>query len=302
MSLQTIQTSDCVNWVDLSNPGEDELRQITDEYKLDWHQVKNCLLPDHLPAYEMVGTGYFIMTCWFSTPPKHHMHTFQEMTSKIAIFYSKDFIITIHNNKPPFFEEEQVKKFFKNNNGFSCTANNILAFIVLMILRSYETAAVKLSEQIDEYESTILLKHLKPQMLKGLYYLKRKAGICKRLIMLTGEIVNFVKSLEVDVNTKRDIDDIQLKLSIWYDQIIDDLNNLLNTYLSLSAYKTNDVMKILTIFSVFFMPLTFIVGIYGMNFKFMPELTTKWGYPIVLAIMAMITVGIFLWFRKRKWL
>ncbi len=76
----------------------------------------------------------------------------------------------------------------------------------------------------------------------------------------------------------------------------------MNLYMSFAAQKTNDVMKVLTIFSVFFMPLTFIVGIYGMNFEFMPELKQKWGYPIVLIVMAIVTGVIYQWFRKKKWL
>jgi magnesium transporter len=72
--------------------------------------------------------------------------------------------------------------------------------------------------------------------------------------------------------------------------------------LAVSAQRTNEVMRILTIFSVFFMPLTFIVGVYGMNFDWMPELHVWWGYPVVMAIMVVIIIGIFGWFRWRKWL
>ena len=61
-------------------------------------------------------------------------------------------------------------------------------------------------------------------------------------------------------------------------------------------------MKVLTIFSVFFMRLTFIVGIYGMNFEFMPELKEKWGYPGVIILMAIVTVLIYSWFKRKKWL
>ncbi|MBC8644918.1 hypothetical protein H9W95_15300 [Flavobacterium lindanitolerans] len=121
-------------------------------------------------------------------------------------------------------------------------------------------------------------------------------------MLLTNEVVNSVKVEEKDLPALQDVRDLHLKLLTLYGQVQDDANNLLNIYLSLSARKTNDVMKILTIFSVFFMPLTFIAGIYGMNFKFMPELDEKWGYPLALLAMVIVSVIIFIWFRRKKWL
>ena len=100
----------------------------------------------------------------------------------------------------------------------------------------------------------------------------------------------------------QDVRDQHLKMQTLYGLILEEVNNLLNLSMSFAAQRTNDVMRVLTLFSVFFMPLTFIVGIYGMNFEFMPELRSKWGYPAVLAIMAIIALLIFFWFRRKKWL
>ena len=84
------------------------------------------------------------------------------------------------------------------------------------------------------------------------------------------------------------------------DKVFENVNNLLNLSMSFASQRTNEVMKVLTLFSAFFLPLTFLVGIYGMNFEFMPELGKKWGYPAVLLLMVLITLVIYFWFKKKK--
>ncbi|MDH4036430.1 MAG: magnesium/cobalt transporter CorA [Candidatus Krumholzibacteria bacterium] len=80
------------------------------------------------------------------------------------------------------------------------------------------------------------------------------------------------------------------------------VNGLMNTYLSVTSNRTNEVMKVLTIMASIFIPLTFIAGIYGMNFQDMPELTKKWAYPAVLGVMTATGIGMLLFFRHRGWL
>jgi magnesium transporter len=91
-------------------------------------------------------------------------------------------------------------------------------------------------------------------------------------------------------------------MHFYADELVDDVNNLLSVQLALASHRTNEVVRVLTVFSVFFLPLTFIVGVYGMNFQFMPELRERWGYPSVLAGMAVVTLAIYVWFRRRGWL
>jgi magnesium transporter len=86
------------------------------------------------------------------------------------------------------------------------------------------------------------------------------------------------------------------------EEIYDSSQSLLNIYISLSSQKTNDVMRVLTVFSAFFLPLTFIVGIYGMNFQFMPELSQHYGYPGVLVFMLLLTIIIYQWFNRKGWI
>ena len=128
-----------------------------------------------------------------------------------------------------------------------------------------------------------------------------KKNIIIKLLILTEDITHALNAYKAHNLALQDAKDLHTKLLTLFNQLHDDVGNLQQIYLSISAQKTNEVMKVLTTFSVFFLPLTFIVGVYGMNFKFMPELESIWGYPIVLAIMVAITVLIYWWFKRKKW-
>ena len=174
--------------------------------------------------------------------------------------------------------------------------------IIWQALETFDDPAERLSEQVDFYENQIILKRTNNDQVEALYFIKRQASVSIKVLLLMLEPLNHIRTEPKDEAELQDVRDQHLKIQTLYSQILEDVNNLMNLYVSFSAQKTNDVMKILTIFSVFFMPLTFIVGIYGMNFDFMPELSKKWGYPAVLIIMVIITITIYQWFKRKRWL
>jgi magnesium transporter len=81
---------------------------------------------------------------------------------------------------------------------------------------------------------------------------------------------------------------------------VENSNQLMTTYLSISDQKNNEVVRLLTIFSAFFLPLTFIAGVYGMNFDFMPELKWRYGYLFSILFMFLIVLIIYIWFRRKR--
>jgi magnesium transporter len=287
-------------WIDLCNPTAEELSSVTKAYNLHEYTVVDCLDDSHLPKYEKIESYHFVIVRSYFPNTDENPHTIQDLTSKIAIFYSEKFLITIHRRQNDFLNAVQ-EKYCTLGIINQLNIRELVTQIVRSSMQSFEKPALVLSGEADDYEERIFLQNVIPLFQKKIYYLKHKATVSKKVLLLTSEVINHIHHNASNPYTQ-DLKDLHLKLVTIYDQIQDDVNNLLNVYISLSAQKTNEIVKVLTILSVFFMPLTFIAGIYGMNFAYMPELNYKLGYPFVIVLMGAVALGIYIWVKQKKWL
>lgn len=294
-------SENCTNftWIDVQDPTVDELKKISKKYKLHRYTVMDCLQPDHLPKQEDLGSMQFVIARYLIENDSIKLHTIQEISSKVAIFYNAEVIITIHRLKPVFLKNLHLK--YSEGEGHQSTSQ-LVTRIMWHVLHSYDKVALDVSKNIDDKEEIVFMKPLTKELLEDLYLIRRKASVCLKLMLLSKEIINKVPYADNDPTALQDVKDLHLKLITLFEQAHEDSTHLLDIYLSLSSKNSNEVMKVLTIFSVFLLPPTFIVGLYGMNFRFMPELVYKWGYPIVLIVIVAITVVIYLWFKRKRWL
>jgi magnesium transporter len=299
MAKKEQELSTQVKWVNLTDPTAEEIQELSVQYGLNEHTVRDCMEPEHLPKYELNDDKHFLILRFYSHNFNSTMTTIQEMTNKLAIFFTEDYIITIHKAPVPFLEMLRKKLV---EPGKCVTTSELLTRIVWQALETFDNPVNRLSEQIDFYENQIILKKNTVDPMEPLYFIKRQASNAHKVLMLMQEPINHLLVKAGEEAAVQDVRDQALKMQTLYNQALEDVNNLTNLYLSFAAQRTNDVMKILTIFSVFFLPITFIVGLYGMNFKFMPELDQRWGYPAVLLIMVVVTVITYLWFKRKKWL
>ncbi len=293
------QICEGINWVDVTDPSPAEMQEISKEYNLNAHLVRDCLEPDHLPKYDYVDDVHFLILRFYAHALDKRMGSIQELTNKVAVFYKEDFLITIHRNEAPFLEIIR-KKYVETNRCSSIM--QVITRIVWNTLETFDDPANLLSEHLDFYENQVMMRKINNEQMEALYHIKRQASVSHKLMLLLREPINHIQAVPGDEAALQDVKDQHLKIQTLYSQVLEDVNNLMNLYISFSAQKTNDVIRVLTLFSVFFLPLTFIVGIYGMNFDYMPELNLKWGYPAVLLVMIIITIGIYLWFLRKKWL
>lgn len=286
-------------WLDMTNPTPDELNAVAGQYGLYYTVVKDCLEPDHLPKFEAFENVNFLIARIYSPKKDKEADTIQDLSSKIAIFYGPDFLITVHRLPQPILEDIRHRYV---DTGHCASTTELTIRIVRLALASYVDPGLQLVSSLDAHESSVFLREKAPDLLRHLYYLKRKASSAKRILTLSNDILVSLRRIESPSSLLQDTQDLQVKAVTLYDQLEESVTNLLSIYLSLSSQRTNEVMRVLTIFSAFFLPLTFIAGIYGMNFEFMPELGWKVGYPGVLVFMLLVAAGIYTWFKRKGWI
>lgn len=285
------RTFENFEWTDFCNPNKDGLAEMAEKYQLDYHQIKDSLEPGHLPKFEKESNYQFLILRAFTSSIGQRATTITEFSSKIAFFYNEKKLITIHRIPFDFIDS------------FNLTFNQVedlLLHLIHKMLNSYQPPLDELDGRIEEFENTIFLKNEAKVSMEDLYYLKMQTRITKKLLIIFQNVMHQLEVGRKNKSALQDLKDRLFQLILKYDEVLENANNLLNTWHLVNAKRTNDTIKLLTVFSAFFLPLTFIVGIYGMNFENMPELTWKYGYFVALFIMIIISVFIFIWFRKRK--
>jgi magnesium transporter len=268
--------------------------------------VEDSLDPEHLPKYERIGTVTFIIIRAFDDAATRDCSTIQEMTRKVAIFYSTDFVLTIHRTDQPFLAA-LIEKYQSPPPAGAERRKSFLPRVLIEIINSaigtYERPLGEAEGAIDKFEATVFGEHELGGLLQRIYTEKRRVTQMRRMLSHTLDVVQrLVPASEPTAPLFQDLRENAESMYSYAEDLVEDVNNLLSIQLALASHRTNEVVRVLTVFSVFFLPLTFIVGIYGMNFDFMPELREHWGYPAVLGAMGLVTLVIYLWFRRRGWL
>ncbi|MEO6068822.1 MAG: CorA family divalent cation transporter [Gemmatimonadota bacterium] len=289
-----------LKWVDVVDPTPAEVERLVKEYGLHHEAVEDCLDPEHLPKFEKQdGVTFLIVRAWDQTSDPRG-DSVQALTRKVALFVGHDFLVTIHR-KP----EGYLHRLFEEAHG----AGNEgpipeLVFKILdAAVMTYETPLQRLEDALDKWHDALFSRSGPPPALDELAIFKRQIALYKRMLQATILVFQRFAPVGERVNPACQslIEDTQ-SMHAWADEQLDEANNLLQLQFALATHRTNDVVKVLTIFSAFFMPLTFLVGIYGMNFRHMPELEWQFGYFWSLGLMGVTALGIWLWFRRKGWL
>jgi magnesium transporter len=287
-------------WLDVIDPTPEELNALAHDYGLHQSLVADCLQPLHLPKHEQFDNGVFIIVRAFDETSSLEDTSVQALTGKIALFMSDRMLISIHRQDPTFLEAVR-QKYRQVTNDVHLQV--ILLEIVLAALETYHQALELAEDQVHAFEVAVLSDHQDAAHWNDIFYTHARLTVIKRLFWHTQDALQkLVPQGDFILPLRQDVRERIISLQFFADNLLDDLRNLLSVQLGLVSHRTNKVMRTLTVFSVLFMPLTFVAGIYGMNFQHMPELTWRYGYFGVLGLLAFTTISLLIWFQRKGWL
>ncbi len=224
----------------------------------------------------------------------------------LSLILTDSFLISFQERKGDVFEpvRERIRKQKKRiRNG----GTDYLLFALLdVVIDNYIYIISILGEKIDMLEENLLLDP-RQEVINEINSYKRELNFLRKNIKPTREMIISLSKLDSDfINDStvlhfKELQDNINQASDSSDSYREILSDQLNIYHTTISGKLNDIMKFLTVFSVIFIPLTFIAGIYGTNFDFVPELHYKYSYYIMWAVMITVAVGMLLYFKKKKW-
>jgi magnesium transporter len=292
-------------WIDVVAPTPEELEALAAEHGIHPLAVQDCLEPRHLPKYERIGAITFVILRAYDDTAAPDADTVHELTRKVALFFNERLLITVHRAEQTFLEGLKA-----DVAGLGARTEPPCELHVLTIANGVIDTFWNPLEEAEARIASIEERQERPRdsasFAHEVFHLKRRIGAIRST---SRHILETVKKLTAGsaehMPASPRLNDLRENAESLYfatDEILEDANNLLSLTLAAADHEANQVMKVLTIFAAFFMPLTFIVGVYGMNFDVMPELRWRLAYPTVLVGMALISLGVYLWFRRRGWM
>jgi len=302
-ALSRLAVDGRVTWIDIQGLGDEPLlRRVGAAFNIHPLALEDIVNAPQRPKAEEYENNLLLITRMPGITPARAVDVEQ-----VAVLVGRTYVLSVQERYGDCLDP--IRKRLREGVGpMRGSGPDYLAYaIVDAIIDAYYPIIEQLSNRITRAE-TVVMAHPTPRLLDRINRIKNdlvqiRRGVWPQQETLTRLLRDPGRFMSPGVVPYlRDTLDHCAQLVDVVDSHRDLANALVNTYLSALSNRTNDVMKVLTIMASIFIPLTFIAGIYGMNFHDMPELNARWAYPTVLAVMVVTAAGLLLYFRRRGWL
>lgn len=300
MAIEIIFRNPHCEWIDVEAPTEDDLSFLHERYEINQLILEDTMDPNHLPKFEEDGNVKFFLMRENTELERQNLNTISDISTKLGVFLVNGLIITTHRMKNRSIYEMKKEIFLPENK--DSHPEEIALKLALKVMKSFDDESQSLLETMDNMENEIFLKKTNDSVqIRRLYKLKRKSGLNTRILNISSAWVDKFRVLNLKEAEITDLIDKHKDVIADFEHLNAQITNLISMFLAMSDQRANQVMKVLSIYAMYFFPLTFIAGIYGMNFDNMPELHHPLAYFTILGVMGLIAILTFFYVRKKKW-
>jgi len=293
-----------VTWISFQGiPDIPVLEELGLHFGLHPLTLEDILNTDQRPKMEDYGDYlYIVLKMFYNDSPNRD----DIKSEQISILFGANFAFSFEEKESDTFDA--IRERIRNAKGRLRKSGPDYLTHALMdaVVDHYFLILENLGERIELLEET-LVKTPSSGLLNALQRLKKEMILLRKSLWPLREMITSLERSESPLISKssllyfRDIYDHTIHIIDTLETFRDLLSGMLDIYLSSISNRMNEVMKLLTVIATIFMPLTFIAGIYGMNFKYMPELEWRWGYAMVWVVLLIIAGGMIIYFRRKNW-
>jgi magnesium transporter len=293
-----------VTWIDVVGIHEPKIiEQIGCQFHIHPLLMEDIMNTTQRPKIDDLGK-YICMILKLITFDEKSMELRIE---QLSLVFSNDFVLSFQESESGIFKP--LRDRIRNGLGrIRRMGTDYLAYTLMdAVVDHYFVVMEKMGEKIDDLENEVVANP-KRETLRGVQQLRDEILLVRRSIWPLREVISLLERAESPLIDKtsaiyfRDIYEHTIQVMDTVDTYRDILSGMFDIYLSSISNRLNEVMKVLTIIATLFMPLTFLAGVYGMNFEHMPELKWQYGYFMLWGVMILIALAMLVYFRKRKWI
>ena len=297
-----IANEHAIIWVDLCKPTDEESYVLTHDFKFHPLAIEDVISEKPRTKIDDYNRYLFMVFQIVDYVGKDEGLKIGE----IDLFLSKNTLVTVHYDQHRIFDY-LYHRAARDERLVGRGADFLFHAVVDTIVDNYNTTLDILEFDVDQVEDDVL-GEANEETIRSIFTLRRDIVHLKRIVLPQKEALNRLSKEHFSLISKTasvyfsDVFDHLVRINDIADFHREILNSSLEVYYSSISTKTNEVIKFLTIFTVLFIPPTFLVGLWGMNFKYMPELESRYGYFIALGVMFVISFALLNFFRKKKWI
>jgi magnesium transporter len=293
-----------VTWVNVDGIHQVQtLEKLGECFELHPLTLEDILNTDQRPKIEDFGEYMYVVLKMFSYDDKSN----EILIEQVSLILGANFVLSFQENVGDVFNP--IRERIRSGKGKirKMGADYLVYALLDAIVDNYFIILEKIGEQIEFLEEKLVINPV-PETLNIIHKLKKEMLFFRKSVWPLREVISVLERGESQLikgSTKiflRDVYDHNIQIIDTIEMLREMLSGMLDIYLTGISNRLNAVMKVLTIIATIFMPLTFIAGVYGMNFKFMPELEWHWGYPVILLTMFAISISMLVYFKRKKWL